>query len=172
MEAAVRRLRPHRAGGHTHLRAEHFKQWRREAYPGEQLKNPLQRERWLCLVDLVQHMWRTGEIPHDLGWKILVLVTKGTTDTRGIGLLEALWKVVEALIGTRFRAILQMHEVLYGFRAGRGTRTAIMELKLDQELSRIYQDPLFLVFLELRKAYNTVDQDRLLITLEGYGTVL
>ena len=133
------------------------------------MKNPLQRERWLCLVDLVQHMWRTGEIPQDLGWKILVLVTKGTTDTRGIGLLEALWKVVEALIGTRFRAILQMHKVLYGFRAGRGTRTAIMELKLDQELSRIYQDPLFLVFLELRKAYNTVDQDRLLITLEGYG---
>ena len=25
VEAAVRRLRPHRAGGHTHLRTEHFK---------------------------------------------------------------------------------------------------------------------------------------------------
>ena len=34
VEAVVRRLRPYRAGIHTHLRVEHFKQWRREAYPG------------------------------------------------------------------------------------------------------------------------------------------
>ena len=27
VEAAVQRLRPHRAGKHAHLRAEHFKQW-------------------------------------------------------------------------------------------------------------------------------------------------
>ena len=26
VESAVQRLHPHRAGGHTHLRAEHFKQ--------------------------------------------------------------------------------------------------------------------------------------------------
>ena len=35
VEAAVRRLPPHRAGGHINLRVEHFKQWQREAYPGE-----------------------------------------------------------------------------------------------------------------------------------------
>ena len=40
VEAAVRRLRPHRAGRHTNLRAEHFKQCQQEAYPGEQLKTP------------------------------------------------------------------------------------------------------------------------------------
>ena len=40
VETAVRRLRPHRAGGHTHLCAENFKQWRRETYSGEQSKTP------------------------------------------------------------------------------------------------------------------------------------
>ena len=30
----VQRLLPHSMGGHTHLRTDHFKQWRREAYPG------------------------------------------------------------------------------------------------------------------------------------------
>ena len=44
-----------------------------------------------------------------------------------------------------------------------------MELKLAQDLTSIYQDSLFLVFLYLRKAYDTVERDRLLITLEGYG---
>ena len=45
-----------------------------------------------------------------------------------------------------------------------------MELKLAHELTSIDQDPLFLFFVDLRKAYDTVDRDRLLITLEGYGT--
>ena len=40
VEAALQHLRPHRAGGYTHLRAEHFKQWRWEAYPREQSKTP------------------------------------------------------------------------------------------------------------------------------------
>ena len=105
-----------------------------------------------------------------MGWTILVLILKGNTDTRGIGLLETLWKVVEVLVDTFLCASLQMHDILHGFRAGIGVGTAIMELKLAQELARIYQDPLFLVLLDLRKSYDTVDQDRLLITLEGYGT--
>ena len=46
---------------------------------------------------------------------------------------------------------------------------AIMELNLAQELASTDQEPLFLVLLDLWKAYNTVDRDRLIITLEGYG---
>ena len=45
-------------------------------------------------------MWCMGDTPQELGWMIMVLILKGTTDTRGIGLLETLWKVVEALIDT------------------------------------------------------------------------
>ena len=93
----------------------------------------------------------------------------GTTDTQCIGLLETMWKVVEALIDTRLFSIMQIHDVLHGFRDGRGTGSAITKLKLAQELSSIYQDPLFLIFLELMKDYDTVDWEHLLITLEGYG---
>ena len=50
-----------------------------------------------------------------------------------------------------------MHNVLRGFRDGRGMGASIMELKIAQELSRIDQYPLFLVFLDLMRAYNTVD---------------
>ena len=33
------------------------------------------------------------------------------------------------------------------------------------------KDPLFLVFIDLRNSYNTVDRRHLLINLEGYGAI-
>ena len=73
------------------------------------------------------------------------------THTRGISLLETLWKVVEVLINTHLQASLHMHDVLHRFRDGRVTGTATMELNLAHELVRIGQSPLLLVFLDLRK---------------------
>ena len=67
----------------------------------------------------------------------MVFITKGTIDTRGIGLLETLWKVAEALIDTRLCASHQLHEVLHRFRSRIGTGTAIMELKLAQDLASL-----------------------------------
>ena len=46
-----------------------------------------------------------------------------------------------------------------------------MELKLAQELESEDQDPLFLVFLDLRKAYNKLYQSRFLHTLEVHGKI-
>ena len=61
-----------------------------------------------------------------MGWTVLVIIPKVTTITWGIGLLETFWKVVEALIDTRIRASIKSHDVLHGFRDGRGMGTAIM----------------------------------------------
>ena len=56
----------------------------------------------------------------------MFLITKGTTDTWYIGLLDTLWKVVEALIDTRLRSSLQFHDVIHGLQSRRGMGTAIM----------------------------------------------
>ena len=112
-------------------------------------------------------MWQNGEILTELGWMILVLTPKGNTNTRGINLLKTLWKLVEATIDTRMRASIRFHKFFHGLCTGRGTGKAILELKLAQELASVDQDPLFLVFLDLLKAYDTVDWVRLLTTLEG-----
>ena len=169
VEAAVCHLHLHRAGRHTHLHAEHFKNWCKEAYPGEQSNTPPRMEHWQFLVDILKNMWRMGEIPQYLGWTVLFLIHKGITYTWGIVLMETLWKVVEALIDTRLRASLQFHDILHGFWARRGTGTAIMELKIPQELASLDREPLFLVSLDIRKAYYTVDRESLVQTLEKYG---
>ena len=96
-------------------------------------------------------MWEHITIPTYLVWKILVLVHKGSADTRGIWLMKALWKVMEAIIDTRINKGVTFHDVLYIFFAGRVTGTAIVELKPAQDLASVYQDPLFLAFLEHRK---------------------
>ena len=55
------------------------------------------------------------------------------------------------------------------FCAGRGTGTAIIELKLSYELSSVDQDSLFLLLLYLRKSYDNLDRGVLLQIIEGYG---
>ena len=80
-------------------------------------------------------------------------------------------KVVEAVINTRIKLVVQLHDVLHGFCTGRGTGNFIMEIKLVQELASVDQDPKFLVFLDLIKAYDNLDQGLLLQTLEIYGEV-
>ena len=67
---------------------------------------------------------------------------------------------------------MTFHDVLYGFRANRGMGTAILEINMAQDLVivSIDQDSLFLVFLDLRKSYSTLEHGRILHTLVGYGS--
>ena len=81
----------------------------------------------------------------------MALIPKGSTDTWGIGLLETLLKVVEALIDTSLRTSIHFHNVIQGFWDRIGTGTVIMELKLTQELVRVDHNLFFLVLIDLRK---------------------
>ena len=108
--------------------------------------------------------------PGEMGYTAMVMIPKVNVDTKGIGMLEAVWKVLEAAIDTRIKSVVQFHNVLQGFCAGRGAETAIMELKLVQDLESMDQDTLLLVFLDLRNSCNDLDRWILLQTLEGYGS--
>ena len=70
----------------------------------------------------------------ELGWTVLFLIPKGGTDTREIGIMEIMWKMVDGVVDTRVKSAVLFHDVLHGFHVGRGTGTAIMELKIAQDL--------------------------------------
>ena len=62
-----------------------------------------------------------------------------------------------------------LHDVLHSFRQGRGAGTAIIEVKLEQQLAGIFNETSFQVFIDIRKAYNSLDQGTCMEILRDYG---
>jgi hypothetical protein len=97
------------------------------------------------------------------------LIPKASGGTRGIGLLEVMWKVCLAIINRRLQQSITFHESLHGFHKEHGTGTATLDAKLQMQLSHIRGTPLYQIFLDLSKAYNTMDRGRTLQILREYG---
>ena len=162
------------------MRADHLKGWlaaaRREEKGetadkegGGQEDTQEGVENWVRVVELVQTAFRDGDLAEEATWQAVVLIPKGKKDYWGIGLVEVMWKVVEAILNRRFTASITYHDALHGFRAGRGTGTATLEAKLLQQLADLREEVIYVIFLDLTKAYEAFDRSRCLETLEGYG---
>jgi hypothetical protein len=124
-------------------------------------------DRWWAFVTLLQAVWESGTIPTQITWMIIVLLPKGRGNDCGIGLLDPIWKVVEKVMVAQF-SVIKLHDCLHGGLPGRGTGTAIMEVKLQQQLAWVDQEPLYQIYLDLRKAYDALDRGRCLEILAGY----
>ena len=81
--------------------------------------------------------------------------------------MEVMWKVVAAILIRGFTASITYHNFLHGFRAGCGTGTATLEAKLLQQLEALREEVLYVIFLDLHKAYDALDRSRCLEILEG-----
>ena len=65
----------------------------------------------------------------------MVLIPKGKGDYRGIGLVDNISKVCTLIVNSWIQSSIVLHDVLNGFRQGRGTGTSIMEAKMEQQLA-------------------------------------
>ena len=84
---------------------------------------------WEKVVKLTQTAFGEGKLAEEATWQAMVMVPKGKGEFWGIGLVEVIWKLLSLILHRRLAAI-QLHEVLHGFREGRGTGTATLEAKL------------------------------------------
>ena len=73
------------------------------------------------------------------------------------------------ILHRRLTTGLQLHDTLHRFREGRGTGTSTLEAKLLQQLAAMREEVLYMIFLDLTKAYDALDRSRSLEILKGYG---
>ena len=78
-------------------------------------------------------------------------------------------KVCSGIVNYLPKRSVVFHGALYRFIEMRGAGTAALEAKLAQQLSRIANEPLFQVLLDVQKAYDSLDRERCLKLLRGYG---
>ena len=94
------------------------------------------------VVELVQTVFRDGDLAEEETWQAVFLIPKGEKDCQGIGLVEVMWKVVAAILNRRFTSSITYHNALHGFRAGRGTGTATLKANLLQQLAAMREEVL------------------------------
>ena len=128
------------------------------------------------LLELIQEVWRTRRVPQE--WKDSTLVPlhkkrdrKECTNYRGISLLSVPGKVHTLVLLERLQAVIdpQLSETQYGFRKGRGTIDQIWVTRQVLEKAVEYKVPIHLCFVDLSKAYDSVNRTAMLAVLRSYG---
>ena len=175
---AVTKLRRNRSGGPSRICAEHLKGWLTASKRGggaeEKGKEKTETEEegeemWGKVVEMTQTAFREGKLAKEATWQTVVMIPKGKGDFRGIELVEVTLKVVAVILHRRLTTGIQLHDGLHGFQEGCGTGTATLETKLLQQLAAMREKVLYVIFLDLTKAYDALDRSRILEILKGYG---
>ena len=91
-----------------------------------------------------------------MAWATMVFLPKGRGEYWGIRLVEVVWKVCAMVVSCRLNRSGTLHDALHRFRAG----TTTLESRLEQQLAGIAHKPLFQVFLDVRKAYDSLDRGK------------
>ena len=124
------------------------------------------------ILHLMNHCWNNATIPDDFEVaSITSIFKKGNPQLlenyRPIALLNVLYKVYAALILNRLRPKIDkfIWKTQFGFRKARSTQQALYLARRTQDIAEMSGDNLILTLLDFEKAFDKVDQSRLLEAL-------
>lgn len=160
IRAAAKRLRRGKAPGPTGLTVDHLRDWEADNDPSK----------WEKVVELIQFMFETGEAPSAFKIGTLVLIPKAEVGKYwGIALLECLYKLLSCLVNIQVSDNIRFHDGIHGFQSKRSCSTGILEAKLAMQRARREGRIYHQVFLDLSKAYDTLDRERMAEVMQAYG---
>ena len=122
-------------------------------------------------------IWEEEQTVEDWSTAIIIHLFKNKGDKRdcgnyrGIYLLPVASKVFSRLVLNRVQKYLgtQIMEQQAGFQSNRSTIDNIFALKLLMEKTRDYNKPLFLCFIDIQKAYDSINREILWCICRHYG---
>ncbi|KAI8511348.1 hypothetical protein Bbelb_104480 [Branchiostoma belcheri] len=129
------------------------------------------------LYELLRQCWEEGKVPNEMcNAKIMTLYkNKGDqgdcNNFRGISLLSITGKAIARIVRKRLQTLAErvLPESQCGFRAGRSTTDMIFTLRQLQEKCREQCMPLYIAFVDLTKAFDTVCRPALYKVLKSVG---
>ena len=164
-EKALRDLKPKKAAGIDEIQAELWKE------AGENMLNEL--------FKLIKDIYRTADIPTDFVKSIVIPIPKKTSvkkceQYRTISLLSHASKILTKIMFRRMEKKIEdtLSEDQFGFRKNRGTREAILALRLIIE-KRIRKDKsTFIAFVDIEKAFDNVNWEIMFKMLRRAGVAI
>ena len=164
-ETAIKEMASGKAGGSDNIPAEVYK------HGGKLLRERLQ--------NLFKLIWEQKDIPQQLKDALIVHIYKNKGDItccdnhRGISLLSIAGKVLARILLNRLQKHINdanlIPESQCGFRRYRGTTDMIFSVRQLQEKCREQNLELYMVFIDLTKAFDTVNREGLWKILRQIG---
>ena len=109
------------------------------------------------LVILVQRMFGDRALLKEFAWEKIVLTLKEKGEFWGIEIVKETWKVCTSMVNCRLERRFVFHDALHRLIEGWGTGMSTLEANLYQQLAGLAHEPLFQVFLEISKAYDSLE---------------
>ena len=146
-----------------------------DGIPPEALKADVQTSTEM-IHPLLMKIWESEQIPEE--WKkgyLVKLPKKGDLSScnnwRGIMLLSVPSKILTRIILERLKRALDktLREEQAGFRQDRSCTDHIATLRIIIEQSLEWQSPLYSIFVDFQKAFDSVDRDVIWRLMQHYG---
>ncbi|KAI5741951.1 hypothetical protein M8J77_001464 [Diaphorina citri] len=146
----------------------------KDQIPAELIKHLDEEMRNLMFL-FIKEVYESGNVPQDFQESDMVIIPKKTKsrkceDFRTLSILSHTSKILTGIVKKRIERKIEqnLHDDQFGFRHGKGTREAILSLRLLIDESMRVHKPIFIAFVDLQKAFDNINWNLMLEILKDW----